>query len=159
MSSDISIGTDDDPIDFQPDESLDEPQPEQRHPKSIEWTQSRHDRPRITYHAQQRWDERTPWWSRSIEYAYTAGVPIFEFRSVAFRDKDGNEPDRVRVFGENTEHGKYAALMFIVNDAVTTVYPVAKAFLSGPMKAYLWAVLDQNGHLELESEPHEGKQN
>lgn len=127
--------------------------------RSHEWEMSRPDRPFLTWHAQQRWDERTPWWSRSIEYAYNCGVPVFEFRDIVFRSSDENDPDQVRVFGENTEHGKYGVMLFIEEKSLVTVYPIDRAFLSKPVKAYLWCLLDQQGHLELDSEPHEGVQN
>lgn len=128
-------------------------------PRSLTWMNERHDRPRISLHAQDRWDDRTPWWSHSIEYAYQVGVPIFEINYTAFAQQDGEKPDLVRVFGEHTEHGVYAVLLFIVNDCLTTVYRVGPASISPPLKCYLWRLVVQQGHLEYDSEPHEGVQN
>lgn len=126
------------------------------------WSAGRHDRPRLSEHVigpgadNDRWDERTPSWSRSPEYAYTSGVPVFELKPEAFRSQSGVVPDRVRVFGEHTDRGQYAALILIKDGTWTTTIRLEGFSLSKPTKAYLWALLEQQGHLERDSEPHEG---
>lgn len=132
--------------------------------RSKRWTNSRHDRPWLSHHVvgpghdNDRWIDRTPSWSRSPEYAYDHGVEITRIDLMAFADRDGNPPDRVRVFGEHTDRGVYAVIMLMRNGTMTTVVPISTPSIPDPVRIYLWALLEEKGHLQYDSDPHEGVQ-
>lgn len=126
------------------------------------WERGRHDRPRLSEHVigpgenNDRWDERTPSWAHSPEYAYIHGVEVENLSMDAFTSPSGNTPDRVRVFGERTERGQYAVVILICNGCWTTVYELSDSCFPPIVKHHLFALLERKGHFELDSEPHEG---
>lgn len=71
----------------------------------------------ITYHASQRWDQRTPWDSVSPEYALENGVDVSELRD-HFEDADGAVAHRI-VYWYNEDYG---VCLLVQNGVVVTVY-------------------------------------
>lgn len=76
-----------------------------------------HGNPRMTHHAANRWDERTPDDSVSPEYAYENGVDVSELRE-HFEDADGTVAHEI-VYWYNDGYG---VLFVIQSNVIVTIY-------------------------------------
>lgn len=73
-----------------------------------------HGHPRITKHAQEMWDERTPPGSVSPETAWEHAVGVGEELSDWFKDATGQTPGDVRQYHGETPAGERYTMLFLV---------------------------------------------
>lgn len=98
---------------------------------------------RLSEHASNRWDERTPPWSMSPESALQESQECFWLAMDAFKSFSGVVPDHVHYIAEwHTEDADtndkemYESLLMERNQTITTVYHCD--FISNkPVNAYL----------------------
>lgn len=104
-----------------------------------------HDNPHISKHALDRWDERTPPESRSIEYAYLRSKECeVAHKHSEFCLSSGRRPDEVRVYGGVTDEGnQYFPLFIICNNNIVTVYDT-QYVKDEPLRKYLFAHVQGN---------------
>ena len=96
--------------------------------RSAEW-RWRHedDRPRITEHALEQWDERTPRDSVSPETAWLASAEAVHLDADIFEDRRGRSPDELHYYhNDGGDDGDDYDVVFLVIDqaeyAILTVY-------------------------------------
>ena len=102
---------------------------------------------RLSWHAQERWDARTPPWSVSPEEAFERGVWLPGWACGGFADAQDQTPARVRLYAERTvpDRPNWAVCLLVSDDdTIVTVYDVAE-IQDAPLRAYLWAVAQQCG--------------
>lgn len=92
--------------------------------------------PHMTEHLQERWDERTPAWSKSPEHAYLHGRELEHIQGY-FTDEGGQTPDSLVYYAERRKAEGYGALLVIRDDTVVTMYrlasvenPAVRAFIT-----------------------------
>lgn len=73
-----------------------------------------HGHPRITQHAQDQWDARTPPGSVSPETAWENAVGVGDGVLDAFEDHGGQTPDEVRLYHGVTDAGEAYTILFLV---------------------------------------------
>ncbi len=86
------------------------------------WQHQHQNRPRITDHAVDRHDERTPCWSSSPEHAWTNGIDVTSLAPY-LEDSGGQQPEQVKYYAE-TRAGLewYGVLLLVYDSSVVTVY-------------------------------------
>lgn len=89
-------------------------------PKSSQWA---FDNPRMSNHAAERWDERTPPDSISPEEAFEQSVDV-SLVADAVEDKDGETPDELYYYYGTEAEESYGALFLVdvEDDTIVTVY-------------------------------------
>lgn len=102
-----------------------------------EWRWSCEHGVNVTRHARDRWDDRTPADSVSLEHAWEHGRRIPETFYAVFSDKRQQDPDEVRTWreGEDVCSRSYQVCLVVRNDHIVTV--LASTQLSLPERAYL----------------------
>lgn len=96
-----------------------------------------HGFPRLTDHAADRWDERTPRDAVAPETAFEEGMDVSEVRDKVV-DKGGQQPDQVVYWYERTNLEAYGILFIVRDDVIKTVYR-AEWINDEPTQAYLQA--------------------
>lgn len=86
-------------------------------------------KPQLTEHAQIRYDQRTPSWSCSPEYAYDHSIETKHLPMESIEDDDGEHPDNIHYYCEwfcddiQRYTGEYYETFLLErDDAVVTVY-------------------------------------
>ena len=98
-------------------------------------------RPYMTDHALERWDERTPATSVSPEHAWEHGVDVTPIAEFVRPPGSPVIADRVRYYYDprpSDEGGRYGALLVVADDVIKTVYEPSM-INHGPSRAYLGA--------------------
>lgn len=115
---------------------------------SSEWRwRNEYGHPRITDHAAEKWDERTPPSAVSPEWAWLHSKRVkYLTECDDLTDRDGTTPDGVRLYYGRTLDGKGYTVVFLVQarqiPCIRTVYPI-EFFTESPVKSFLSAVADQ----------------
>lgn len=71
-----------------------------------------------------RWDERTPWWSVSPEKAFANAITVTDFHHDVFSLQNAQEADAVRYYQGRSEHGEHGILFMLLYDYVEECYRV-----------------------------------
>lgn len=86
------------------------------------WRHAEQNRPRITDHAVDPHNQRTPSWSSSPETAWTNGIDVSDLASY-LEDQGGQTPEEVRYYAEDRAGVEwYGVLLLVYDGCVVTCY-------------------------------------
>jgi len=101
-----------------------------------------HDRPRLSDHALQRWDDRAGAGAVAPETAWIHGrdAEHLDTTHAEFTDCKGNTTDTLRVYRGKCDGERYL-MVFVVNDGTVTTVVTPDEY-PGPVRAYINAQAD-----------------